>query len=123
MTYLRDDVVIHSDDLLHEFHKVQDYLDAAMQTMAAQYVRQSEATITEKFSRSAYIKRLLDYPHILNELSMEICEVVITAQKQQHEAELEATRHAQVLAKLRAEAEAKKKAEEDEQWQLFEAEQ
>ncbi|GAU16279.1 hypothetical protein TSUD_299110 [Trifolium subterraneum] len=100
LTYLRNEAVIHSNDFLHEFHKVQDYFHASMQTMAAQYVRQSDATITEKFSISAYIKRLLDYPHILNELSMEICEVVITAQKQQHVEEIEAARQAQLRMKL-----------------------
>ncbi|GAU45293.1 hypothetical protein TSUD_327510 [Trifolium subterraneum] len=123
LTYLRDEAVIHYEDLLHEFNKIQDYFHASMQTLAARYVRKSEATIIEKFCKSAYINRIPDYPYLLNELSMELCEFVIACQKQQYEEELEAARQAQVSAKLRAEAEANKKDEEEEQRQLFEAEQ
>jgi hypothetical protein len=67
LNLLRDEAVIHSDDLLHEFHNIQDYFHASMQALAAQYIRKSEATMTAKFSISVYIKRIPDFPRALTE--------------------------------------------------------
>ncbi|GAU29068.1 hypothetical protein TSUD_278240 [Trifolium subterraneum] len=85
LTYLRVETVIHPNDLFHEFHKIQDYFNASMKTLAVQYVRISAATTIEKFSKCAHIKRIPDYPFILNELSTEILEFVFACQKQQYE--------------------------------------
>ncbi|GAU40901.1 hypothetical protein TSUD_297060 [Trifolium subterraneum] len=36
LAYLRDEAVIHPDELFHEFHKVQDYFNASMNALATQ---------------------------------------------------------------------------------------
>ncbi|GAU46390.1 hypothetical protein TSUD_375700 [Trifolium subterraneum] len=83
LAYLRDEAVTHPDDLFNVFHKIQDYFNASMQTLAVQYVRKSAVATTDKFSRSARIKMITDYPFIQNELSTDFLEFIINCQQQQ----------------------------------------
>ncbi|GAU43731.1 hypothetical protein TSUD_365810 [Trifolium subterraneum] len=98
LAYLRDEAVIHRDDLFDEFHKIQDYFNASMKTLAVQY----------------------------NELSTYFMEFIISCQQQQYaeaeQTQLFAEEQLQLVhvAQL-AEAEAIKWLDEEhEQRQIFE---
>ncbi|GAU44935.1 hypothetical protein TSUD_400630 [Trifolium subterraneum] len=56
-----------------------------MDVLATQYVRESIATTPAKFSRSAHIRRITDYPFLQHELSADFMEFVICCQREQFE--------------------------------------
>jgi hypothetical protein len=95
LDYLRDFALAFTEEIFHEFQRIQASCNASLRALAGQYAEESIASIPAKLSMSASRKRLLNVPHALIEWSQDLIEFIVATQKQQHEEAMEAARLAE----------------------------